>query len=252
MRHVVFDTETTGRDPQDGDRIVEIGCVELRNLVPTGRALHAYVNPGDKVIPDEVVRVHGLTNAFLRDKPAFGAIVDELMAFFAGDGEDTLIVAHNAEFDRKFLNAELVRIGREPAPQSRFLDTLALARETFPGANNKLDALAKRFGLDALGFDLEARRGAGGHGALVDAKILAEVFLGLNGGRQRTLEIGGQTIRSVAGVAPTVRYPSRRARPVPLAPRAAADDLAAHAAFLTALPAPSIWSKLAPADDEAG
>lgn len=244
MRHIIFDTETTGREPRDGDRIVEIGCVELWNLVPTGRTFHCYLNPGSKEIPDEVVRVHGLTNAFLRDKPNFGdaTILEPLLAFFGDD----LLVAHNAEFDRKFLNAELERIGRPGFPSDRFVDTLAIAREKFPGANNKLDALAKRFGLDALGFDLEGRKGAGGHGALLDAKMLAEVFLGLNGGRQRRLDIGlaadaeeqAQTGRGAVFV-----HPPRAPRPAALGARRTAEEDAAHATFLAGFPAPALWAK---------
>src|SRR5262249_3277174 len=142
-----------------GDRVVEIGCVEIVNLAPTGRTLHLYLNP-ERDVPDEVVRVHGLTGAFLKDKPLFKDVVDQILEFFG----DAPLVAHNAEFDRKFLNAEFELVGLPHYPQSRFVDTLPIARKKFPGAANSLDALAKRFELDRYGFDLAGRKGAGGHG----------------------------------------------------------------------------------------
>ena len=230
MREVVFDTETTGRDPQLGDRIVEIGCVELIDMLPTGRTFHRYVNPG-RDVPEEVVRVHGLTTRFLSDKLPFRdpSIVDELLDFFADDP----IVAHNAEFDRKFLNAELHLIDRPPVPQTRFVDTLAIARQKFRGAANSLDALSKRFMLERDGFDLSARKGPGGHGALIDSKILARVYLELRGGREQRLAIFED---GDAGDGETASMPldivRRAQRPKPLAARLTDAESAAHADFI--------------------
>jgi DNA polymerase-3 subunit epsilon len=232
MREIVFDTETTGRAPEEGDRIVEIGCVEIVNLTPTGRTFHRYVNP-EREVPDEVVRVHGITGQFLRDKRPFAhpSIVDELMDFF----EDAPIIAHNASFDRAFLNAELDRLDRPGLPAERFIDTLDLARAKFRGAANSLDALSRRFMLDRDGFDLAARRGPGGHGALVDAKILARVYLELKGGREQSLAFEEKSAAAgeiaAAAIAPTPRSP----RPVPLARRITAEEEEAHAAFVAAL-----------------
>ncbi|MET0182952.1 MAG: DNA polymerase III subunit epsilon, partial [Caulobacterales bacterium] len=190
MREIVFDTETTGREPfirggdgrLIGDRIVEIGAIELMNLNPTGRTLHLYICPQCEV-PEEVVRIHGLTTHFLRDKPPFASVVEQILEFFG----DAPLIAHNAEFDRKFINAELMELGLPLISDTRCIDTLPIARKKFPGASNSLDALAKRFQLDRYGFDLAARKGPGGHGALVDAKILAEVYLELKGGREQRL-----------------------------------------------------------------
>ncbi len=240
MREVVFDTETTGRDPALGDRIVEIGCVELIDLSPTGRTLHRYVNPA-RDVPEEVVRIHGLTTRFLADKPFFQdpSVVDELMDFLGDDP----IVAHNAEFDRKFLNAELERLGRPPTPQSRYVDTLAIARQKFRGAANSLDALSKRFMLDRDGFDLSARKGPGGHGALVDSKILARVYLELRGGREQKLAIFDEEEASPAHAARIDFDVVRRApRPKPLAPLITPEERAAHEAFLDTLPDP-LWRR---------
>jgi DNA polymerase III subunit epsilon len=239
MREIVFDTETTGRDPEFGDRIVEIGAVELINFSPTGRTLHLYINPQCDV-PDEVVRVHGLTTAFLRDKPVFADVVEQCLEFFG----DARLIAHNAEFDRKFLNAELKKCGREMHLPERYLDTLALARKKFPGASNSLDALAKRFQLDRYGFDLNARKGAGGHGALIDAKILAEVYLQLNGGREQRLALHDEPSAMEEGEArSTLVFPARPQRPQPIAPLLTAEEAALHAAFLKTLGADALWKK---------
>ena len=244
VREVVFDTETTGRSAAEGDRIVEIGCVELINLLPTGQVLQCYVNPQGREIPDEVVRVHGLSNAFLADKPPFSdeSVVDRLMAFLG----DSPIVAHNAEFDRSFLNAELERLKRPPVPQERFIDTLPIARKKFPGASNSLDALSRRFQLDRAGFNLEARKGAGGHGALVDAKILAEVYLQLKGGREQRLALepnrpeDGEEAVGLVYVAIVRR--ERRVKGVRIGVTAA--ERAAHAAFVAEMGENALWRKL--------
>lgn len=241
MREIVFDTETTGRDPEFGDRIVEIGAVELINFSPTGKTLHLYINPQCDV-PEEVVRVHGLTTSFLRDKPVFADVVEQCLEFFG----DARLVAHNAEFDRKFLNAELRKLGRDQHLPERYLDTLALARKKFPGASNSLDALAKRFQLDRYGFDLNARKGAGGHGALIDAKILAEVYLQLNGGREQRLALHDEPVREESETRTTLVFPPRPQRAKPIAPLLTAEEAALHAAFIETLGATPLWKASEP------
>lgn len=176
MREIVLDTETTGVNPLQGDRIAEIGCVELFNHLPTGKTYHVYINP-DRDMPDEAARIHGLTNEFLADKPVFSTIVDMFLDFIA----DTPLVIHNAPFDMGFLNMELTRHGFKNLAPSRAIDTLPMARRKFPGAPASLDALCKRFGVDNSARDY--------HGALLDAQLLAEVYLELCGGRQPDLEM---------------------------------------------------------------
>ncbi|HWA01336.1 MAG TPA: DNA polymerase III subunit epsilon [Caulobacterales bacterium] len=241
MREIVFDTETTGRDPDAGDRIVEIGCVELYNLSPTGRTLHFYMNPQCEVV-EEVVRVHGLTGAFLRDKPLFADIAEKILEFF----EDSPLIAHNSEFDRRFLYAELARAGKAQPGMERFIDTLQIARRRFPGASCSLDALAKRFQLDRYGFDLAARKGPGGHGALVDAKILAEVYLQLKGGREQKLmfESEAQNL-TLADNVQRVIFTPRSPRPAPLPARLTPEEEEAHKAFVADLGAAALWRKYA-------
>lgn len=172
MREIVFDTETTGLDPFQGDRVVEIGCVELINHVPTGNVYHQYINP-ERSLSEEVVKVHGLTEEFLSDKPTFKEIADEFLAFI---GSDSKLVAHNAPFDIKFLNAELSWIGKEPLSNDRVIDTVILARKMFPGSRVNLNELCKRFHIDNSSRTF--------HGALLDSELLAEVYLELIGGRQ--------------------------------------------------------------------
>ena len=241
MREIVFDTETTGREPERGDRIVEIGCVELFNLTPTGRTLHLYFNPECEV-PEEVVRVHGLTTQFLRAKPLFADQAQAILDFF----EDSPIIAHNSEFDRRFLNAELARLGRDVHAGDRYIDTLMLARKRFPGASCSLDALARRFQLDRYGFDLAARKGPGGHGALLDAKILAEVYLQLKGGREQSLDFAMATA-AVASVdtSTSIVITPRAQRPQPLPARLSPEEIAAHAALVDELGPKALWLKFA-------
>lgn len=172
MREIVFDTETTGLDPFQGDRVVEIGCVELINHVPTGRTYHQYLNP-ERSMSEEVVAVHGLTEQFLSDKPKFSEIVDEFLAFI---GSDSMLVAHNASFDMKFLNAELSWVGYPPLSYDRVIDTLILARKKFPGSRVNLNELCKRFHIDNSARTV--------HGALLDSELLADVYLELLGGRE--------------------------------------------------------------------
>ena len=177
MREIAFDTETTGLEPRDGERIIEVGCVELYNYIETGREFQIYINP-ERPLSDASVRITGLTDDFLRDKKRFGdpEVVDALMAFL---GEDP-IVAHNAEFDRGFLNAELKRLGRPAVPKSRFIDTIPLARAHRPGSPASLDAVCKRFNISIEDREL--------HGALKDARLLAKAYLELRGGKERKFE----------------------------------------------------------------
>lgn len=229
--------------PDHGDeklrnRIVEIGCVELFNLERTGREYHAYFNP-DRDVPEEVVRVHGLRREFLINHKRFSETVGELLEFIG----DAPLVAHNSAFDQGFLNAELRRCGLPQLGDERFVDTLAIARKKFPGASNSLDALAKRFQLDRYGFDLAARKGAGGHGALVDSRILAEVYLHLKGGREQTLSFdAGDAATDDASVLRAVEFARRTPRPIPLAPLLTEEEQAAHAEFIAKLPN-AIWLK---------
>ena len=224
MREIVLDTETTGRDPKDGHRIVEIGCVELFNHLPTNgdkRTFHCYINP-ERDMPVEAERVHGLSQTFLANKPIFIDIVDDFLAFIA----DSLLIIHNATFDLGFLNAELERVGRPPLPSARAVDTLSMARRRFPGAQASLDALCRRYGID-----LSARTQ---HGALLDAELLAEVYLELRGGRQPGLILPGQEVDERPNR--PLQRPARPPRPHAPTP----DELVAHDAFLDTLSSP-LW-----------
>lgn len=222
MREVVLDTETTGLDPLSGHRVVEIGCVELVNHVPSGRTYHQYVNP-ERDMPIEAFNVHGLSMEFLGGHPVFADVADMFLDFV---GEAPLVI-HNASFDMGFLNAELARLKRPSIPMERAIDTVMMARKKFPGAGASLDALCKRFQIDISHRDL--------HGALKDAQLLAEVYLELIGGRQPDLALARQ--EAAAAIAATTRV----ARP-PRAHAASADEEAAHAAFIAKLQDP-IWSR---------
>lgn len=218
-REVVLDTETTGFDPAGGDRIVEIGALELVGHIPTGQTFHVYVNP-ERTVPEAAFAVHGLSDDFLRDKPVFAAVADALLRFIEG----ARLVIHNAGFDMGFLNAELGRLGHPPLPMDRAVDTVALARRRFPGAPASLDALCRRFGVDNSGRTL--------HGALLDSQLLAEVYLELIGGRQPGLTLDAAR----AGGAGEAGAWRPRPRPHPLPPRVTEAEAAAHAAFVAALP----------------
>jgi DNA polymerase-3 subunit epsilon len=220
MREIVLDTETTGLDPADGHRIVEIGCIELVNHMPSGHVFHRHVNP-EREMPEEAYAVHGLSAEFLAKHPPFAAIAEELLAFL-GDGR---LIIHNAEFDLKFINAELRRLGKETL-RCEIEDTLALARRRYPGAQASLDALCRRFEID-----LSARTK---HGALLDCELLAAVYLELIGGRQPGLEFVVDTALVDGAVA--IDRPIRPARPH----AASLEELAAHAAMLQLLKQP-IW-----------
>ncbi len=235
MREIVLDTETTGFDPETGDRIVEIGAVELMRHLPTANHFHVYLNP-ERTMPEGAFAVHGLGDEFLRDKPLFAAVADDFLAFIG----DARLVIHNASFDMKFLNAELTRAGRSPLAADRAIDTVLLARRKFPGSPASLDALCRRFGVDLGGRDL--------HGALLDSRLLAEVYLELIGGRQPDFGLGSEP----AGEARQTRDASAseadagwrpRPRPMPLPPRITAEETAAHQAFVEALGPAAIWRR---------
>jgi DNA polymerase-3 subunit epsilon len=237
LREIVFDTDTTGLDPYQGHRLIEIGCIELINRIPTGQIFHRYVNP-QRDIPAEAFAVHGLSAEFLSDKPLFGEIAGELVDFF----DDARLVAHNAAFDLGFINAELERVDRKAIPRARLVDTLLLARRKYPGAQNRLDDLCQRFRID------NSRRQK--HGALLDAELLAEVYLELIEARQA--QLGLEVARSRQPVAQADNAP--RVRSVALLPRLSAEDRAAHRAFVETLGPKAIWlDYLAPlpAEDEA-
>ena len=224
MREIIIDTETTGLDPATGDRIVEIGAVEVLNAIPTGAAFHRYLNP-DRDMPDAAYRVHGLSAAFLADKPRFTDVADDLVAFIGG----SRIVAHNAAFDVAFLNHELGRCGRPGIPGHLVVDSLAIAKRKHSGPAS-LDALCARYGIDT------SRRTK--HGALLDAELLAEVYLELCGGRQSTLMLGDGAGGAVAPG--QLRHPPR---PVPLAPRLTEAERVAHATFMATFEG-SIWARI--------
>lgn len=227
MREIVFDTETTGLDPNQGDRITELGCVEVIDCIPTGRTFHAYVNP-QRSIPKEVVEITGLTAEFLADKPLFEEVAQDFVDFVG----DAVLVAHNAGFDRGFINMELARMGLDIYPDDRFKDTARLARAKFPGSYVSLDALCKRF---EISLDTRDK-----HGALIDARLLAEVYLELTGGRTRALDLSGR------GANPdgSVDFPPRAQRPTPLASRQNDEERAAHAAFIDELGENALWKRL--------
>ena len=216
MREIVFDTETTGFEPGDGHRIVEIGCVELVDHFPTGRTFQAYLNP-ERLVPIESQRVHGLSDEFLKDKPLFSAVAEEFLTFIG----DAPLVIHNAGFDIKFINAELARVSRPPIPLARAIDTIEIAKRKIPGARYSLDELCKRFGVD-----LSARAK---HGALLDADLTAQIYLELIGGRQRGLALAPAEIVAEETEPALSRA---RQRPEKLAPRISESEITAHLAFI--------------------
>ena len=224
MREIVFDTETTGLDPLQGDRLVEIGCIELVNRFPTGKTFHFYFNP-ERDMPEAAFRVHGLSIDFLKDKPLFAEKAEELMAFLG----DAQLVAHNAMFDLGFLNAELERAGVAGVSRERMIDTLLLARRKHPGGSNRLDDLCVRYSID------NSRRTK--HGALLDAELLAEVYVELIGARQTSLVLSQTATPAVAAGAIMVM----RERTVPLAPRLTDEERTAHRSFIGTLGDAAIW-----------
>jgi DNA polymerase-3 subunit epsilon len=225
MREIVLDTETTGLDPYQGHRLIEIGCIELVNRIPSGQTFHRYINP-QRDVPAEALAVHGMSAEFLADKPLFADIVEDLIAFIG----DAPLVAHNASFDLGFINAELERVVRPAIGRDRLIDTLLLARRKFPGGPNRLDDLCGRFGID------NSRRTK--HGALLDAEILAEVYLDLIEARQAQLGLAA-TVTSTAAVA--LAKAIVRERPRPLELRLTEADRAAHLDFVATLGAAALW-----------
>lgn len=227
MREIIFDTETTGLDPKSGDRMVEIGCIEMVNRVPTGNTFHAYFNP-DRDMPAAAEAVHGLSISFLSDKPRFHEKAAEFLEFI---GEEAKLVAHNAGFDFGFVNSELDMCGLPPLSRERMVDTVAMARTRHPGAKNSLDALCTRYGID--------RSHRTRHGALLDAELLAQVYVELTGGRQIGLSLAAELETSdvVTLVATRRERPFRTPRPH----AASAEELAAHSAFLETVKSP-LWN----------
>jgi len=226
MREIVFDTETTGLDCLNGDRLIEVGCVELLNHIPTGRSFHAYINPRRSVHRDAAL-VHGLSDEFLRNHPCFEEIA-EAFSDFVGD---SVLIAHNASFDRGFINMELELCRRQAIPEHRFVDTLMLARRRHPNGPNSLDALCARYGINNSGRTK--------HGALLDAELLAEVYIELLGGRQASFALGS-AVRLAVGPA----QPSQiGARPQPLPSRLLPDDAGLHRAFVSGFEAEPLWAR---------
>ena len=228
MREIILDTETTGLDAKGGDRLIELGCVELVNRFPSGREFHIYCNPEGRDVHPEAEAVHGISSDFLKDKPAFRTVADDFLAFIDGAS----LVIHNASFDIGFLNVELERVGHQPIPADRVVDTLSLARRKHPAGPNSLDALCRRYSID------NSKRTK--HGALLDATLLAEVYIELLGERQATLGLAGES--QVAAVAGIARRETAR-RPNPLPPRLTAEQESAHRAFIAELGPEAIWNR---------
>ena len=214
-REIVLDTETTGFDPKTGDRLIEVGCIEIDDLLPTGRTFHRLVNP-ERLIPPDAIRVHGITDDKVRGAPKFMEMADDLLEFIG----DAPVIAHNAAFDRAFINHELGLCGRLLVEEVRWIDTLGLAQARFPGMANSLDALCKRFKISLAERTL--------HGALIDARLLASVYLELKGGKERVLDLSAARGPMTAGFKPV----SHGERPRPLPVRVSPEEAAAHAAFL--------------------
>ncbi len=224
MREIVLDTETTGFDAQGADRIVEIGCIELLNHIPSGREWHAYLDP-ERDMPQAAFEVHGLSEELLKGKPLFADIAKEFLEFIARDN----LIIHNASFDIGFLNAEFSRIDGKPISMDRVTDTLMLARRKHPGASNSLDALCKRYGVDASERDV--------HGALFDCALLARVYVELTGGHQPGLELTAHS----GGTSRGAEQGGVQLRPAPLAPRLSQEEADAHRAFVTTLGPKALW-----------
>lgn len=224
---IVLDTETTGIDHRKGHRLIEIGCIEIEDLLPTGRTFHHYIDP-EREIEADAIRVHGISNEMVRGKPKFAHIVDDMLEFIG----DRKIIAHNAAFDRGFINMELEKHGRVVTPDDQWIDTLEIARHKFPGMANSLDALCRRFNISLAERDL--------HGALIDARLLAGVYLELLGGKERALDLEVAVVKAVEGVIASVQ--DYGPRPRPLKSRVTAAEAEAHDAFIkTYLKDKSLW-----------
>ncbi|MBU1347181.1 MAG: DNA polymerase III subunit epsilon [Alphaproteobacteria bacterium] len=227
-REIVLDTETTGFDPRTGDRLIEVGCIEIEDLLPTGRTFHRLVNP-ERLIPPDAIRVHGITDDKVRDAPKFAEIVIDLMDFIG----DAPVIAHNAQFDRNFIDHECGRCGQALLAETRWIDTLQLAQKRFPGMPNSLDALCKRYKISLVDRAL--------HGALIDARLLAEVYLELKGGKERVLDLSSR--RESQAAAAHAAAGGYAPRPRPLTPRLRPEEVEAHRAFLLAtLKDQSLWA----------
>ncbi len=236
-RDIVLDTETTGLDARRGDRLIEIGCIELVNRIPTGREFHVFINAQGRPVHPDAERIHGISDEFLTDKPPFPDVAQAFLEFVGLDGQ---LVIHNASFDMGFINMELEKIGKPPIPQDRVVDTLAIARRKHPAGPNTLDALCKRYGID------NSKRVK--HGALMDASLLADVYVELLGERQATLGLATASGEGNAG--DQVRATAARKRPAPLPPRLTPADAAAHLAFVKTLGEGAIWRKFVKVEDE--
>ena len=231
-REIVFDTETTGLRASDGDRIIELGAVELVDRFPTGRTFHVFVNPEGKEVHPDALAIHGISNEFLADKPRFSEILEQFEDFVG----DALLVAHNASFDMEFVNTELVRLGRPPIDSERVIDTLQIARRKHPMGPNSLDALCSRYNVD------NSRREK--HGALLDSELLAEVYIELLGGRQATLTFDApESMEEPAIAADASETGTRKERPKPLQPRLTPGELQRHREFISTLGDTAIWKK---------
>jgi len=227
-REIVLDTETTGFDPKTGDRLIEVGCIEIEDLLPTGRTFHTLVNP-ERLIPPDAIRVHGITDEQVRGAPKFREVVTDLMDFIG----DAPVIAHNAAFDRSFIDHECGLCGHELIEGTRWIDTLKLAQSRFPGMANSLDALCKRFKISLVERTL--------HGALIDARLLAEVYLELKGGKERRLDLS--SARSATTAVAAAAAGGYGPRPRPLSPRSTEAERAAHLAFLReTLKDRSLWA----------
>ncbi len=229
MREIILDTETTGLDHAKGDRLVELGCIEIVNRVPTGKEYHAFINPETREVHPDAERIHGIKTAFLKDKPVFKLVAADFLTFI----DDAPLVIHNAPFDIGFINMELERLRLKPLAMDRVVDTLPMARRKFPGASNTLDALCKRFGIDT--------RERTKHGAIVDSLLLAQVYVELLGERQTTLGFGGPAVGAPGKTGGTGRVKKAVQRPVPLPTRLTAADETQHATYVQTLGASPIW-----------
>ena len=230
QREIVLDTETTGLDAKKGDRLIEIGCIELINRIPSGREYHQLINPDGRDVHPDAERIHGISTASLADKPVFAKVVEQFLEFI---GDDGTLVIHNANFDMGFINMELDRLGRPAITPDRVIDTLALARRKHPAGPNTLDALCKRYGVD------NSKRIK--HGALMDSTLLADVYVELLGERQANLSLAKSNASDDANK--VVHFAKARQRPTPLPPRLSPEDEAAHLKFAESLGDKAIWRK---------
>ena len=233
LREIIFDTETTGLRPEDGERVIEIGAVELVNKFPTGNFFHVFINPEGREVHPDALRVHGITDKFLSDKPTFSEVLSEFLDFFSVG----TLIAHNANFDLGFLNSELAKVGQVAISPDRVVDSLKIARRKHPMGSNSLDALCSRYNID------NSRREK--HGALLDAELLAEVYIELLGGRQATLSLD-QQVEAITnnGNGEDTQQHAVAKRPVPLPSRLSQDDMQRHDAFIETLGEESLWKKL--------